>query len=77
MANQVTRRQMERWLMDNGFSWKSGRRTSLKNFKGHGITITLPGRGSPDLTKKHVGMIMRKLERAGFKKEEVLGQLRG
>ena len=77
MANQVTRRQMKRWLIDNGFSFRPGKKTSHLNFRGHGVTVILPGHGPADLTKKHVGMIIRQLEQAGFKKETVLKQLRG
>ncbi len=53
---------MERWLLTNGFTRKPGRKTSHRQFQGHGVTVTLPGHGPPDLTKKHVGMIIRKLE---------------
>jgi predicted RNA binding protein YcfA (HicA-like mRNA interferase family) len=76
MASQVTRRQMERWLLDNGFTLKAGKKTSHRQFHGHGVTVTLPGHGAPDLTKKHVGMIMRKLEEAGFAKTTLLDDLK-
>ena len=76
MASEVTRRQMERWLLANGFTPKAGTRTSHRQFRGHGVTVTLPGHGPPDLTKKHVGMIMRRLEAAGFERTAVLGELK-
>ena len=76
MASQVTRRQMERWLLDNGFTLKAGKKTSHRQFHGHGVTVTLPGHGAPDLTKKHVGMIVRKLEEAGFERTAILDELR-
>jgi predicted RNA binding protein YcfA (HicA-like mRNA interferase family) len=76
MASQVTRRQMERWLLDNGFTLKAGKMTSHRQFHGHGVTVTLPGHGAPDLTKKHVGMIMRKLEEAGFARTTLLEDLK-
>jgi predicted RNA binding protein YcfA (HicA-like mRNA interferase family) len=76
MPNQVTRKQMERWLTANGFVQRKGGKTSHIQFAGHGVTVTLPGHGSLDLTKKHVGMIMRQLERAGFRKDQVLQELR-
>jgi predicted RNA binding protein YcfA (HicA-like mRNA interferase family) len=66
---------MERWLLNNGFALKAGKKTSHKQFQGHGVTVTLPGHGAPDLTKKHVGMIVRKLEEAGFNKAVVLDAL--
>lgn len=77
MPGQVTRARMERWLLANGFVQRKGGKTSHVQFAGHGVTITLPGHGPPDLTKKHVGMIVRQLERAGFPRDQVLGELRG
>jgi len=66
---------MERWLLTNGFTRKPGRKTSHRQFQGHGVTVTLPGHGPPDLTKKHVGMIIRKLEEAGFERAAVMESL--
>jgi len=76
MAAEVTRRQMERWLFGNGFALKAGKATSHRQFHGHGVTVTLPGHGPPDLTKKHVGMLLRKLEEAGFERTAVLADLK-
>jgi predicted RNA binding protein YcfA (HicA-like mRNA interferase family) len=76
MASQVTRREMERWLLDNGFTLNAGMKTSHRQFHGHGVTVTLPGHGAPDLTKKHVGMIVRKLEEAGFERTALLDDLK-
>lgn len=77
MANQITRKQLERWLIDNGFSLKPGKKSGHKNFRGQGVTITIPGHGPADLTKKHVGIIVRQLEQAGFDREKVLQELKG
>ena len=77
MPGQVTRMHMERWLLAKGFVQRKGGKTSHVQFAGHGVTITLPGHGPSDLTKKHVGMIMRQLERAGFQRDQVLAELRG
>jgi predicted RNA binding protein YcfA (HicA-like mRNA interferase family) len=76
MASQVTRRQVERWLLDHGFTLKAGKKTSHRQFHGHGVTVTLPGHGAPDLTKKHVGMLVRQLEAAGFAREALLDDLK-
>ena len=77
MANQVTRQQMQRWLLRSGFLLKSGGKTSHRQFRGHGVTITLSSHGPNDLTKKHMGMILRKLKQAGFEKEIVLSSVKG
>ena len=76
MASEITRRQMERWLLANGFALKAGKRTSHRQFHGHGVTVTLPGHGPPDLTKKHVGMIVRLLEAGGFGRTTILDALK-
>jgi predicted RNA binding protein YcfA (HicA-like mRNA interferase family) len=76
LASQVTRRQMERWLLDHGFTPKGGKKTSHRQFHGHGVTVTLPGHGAPDLTKKHVGMLLRQLEAAGFARTALLDDLK-
>ena len=75
MPAEVTRKQMERWLLANGFALKPGKRTSHRQFAGHGVTVTLPGHGPADLTKKHVGMLVRALERVGFDRNTVLAEL--
>jgi predicted RNA binding protein YcfA (HicA-like mRNA interferase family) len=77
VSAEVTRRHLERWLLANGFTLKPGKKTSHRQFQGHGVTITVPGHGPPDLTKKHVGMIVRKLEQAGFDRATVLDSMRG
>ena len=51
MPSQVTRMHMERWLLANGFVPRKGGKTSHVQLVGHGVTITLPGHGPPDLTK--------------------------
>ena len=76
MASEVTRRQMERWLLGHGFTLRPGKATSHRQFQGHGVTVTLPGHGPPDLTKKHVGMIVRQLEAVGFERTTILDQLK-
>ena len=62
---------MERWLLANGFEETPGKKTSHRQFRGRGIKITLPGHGPQDLTKKHVAMIRRQLEAAGFARESL------
>jgi len=76
MASEVTRRQMEHWLLQHGFALKAGGKTSHRQFRGHGVSVTLPGHGPADLTKKHVGMIVRQLESVGFERTSVLTELR-
>lgn len=74
---QVTRRAMERWLLDHGFAELPGRATGHRQFERDGVKVTLPGHGPTDLTKKHLGMILRQLERAGFDREAVKADLTG
>lgn len=75
MSNQVDRRTLERWLLAHGFILQPGKATGHRHYLREGIKITLPGHGPQDLTKKHVAMILRELERAGFNKDQVRKEL--
>ena len=75
MSNQVTRREMETWLLSNGFRKLKGGMTGHVQYEGPGVKITLPGHGPQDLTKKHVALIIRALERAGFDREQIRREL--
>jgi predicted RNA binding protein YcfA (HicA-like mRNA interferase family) len=77
MPAEVTRREIERWLLAHGFVELPGKKTSHRQYEGHGIKITLPGHGPQDLTKKHVALIVRQLVAAGFDRADVLGDLKG
>jgi predicted RNA binding protein YcfA (HicA-like mRNA interferase family) len=74
MANQLDRRTLERWLQDHGFSLRTGRASGHKHYSNGVYTVTVPGHGPQDLTKKHVGMILRGLAQAGFDRETVRGE---
>jgi hypothetical protein len=71
MAGQVTRRQMETWLLDNGFRRLKGGMSGHVQYERRGVKITSPGHGPQDLTKKHVALIIRALDRAGFDRVQV------
>ena len=75
MSNQVTRREMETWLLSNGFRRLKGGMTGHVQYEGPGVKITLPGHGPQDLTKKHVALILRALIAAGFDRERVRREL--
>ncbi len=72
---QVTRRRLSRWLLDHGFVELPGRATGHRQFAREGVKVTVPGHGPQDLTKKHLGMILRQLEVAGFDREAVKREL--
>ena len=75
MPHQVDRRTMEQWLLGHGFVLQPGKKTSHRQFVRDGVKITLPGHGPADLTKKHVAMLVRQLETAGFDRETVRREL--
>ncbi len=77
MPAEVTRRAMERWLLAHEFRESHGKKTSHRQFEGHGIKIALPGHGPQDLTKKHVALIVRQIVAAGFDRAQVLHDLKG
>lgn len=57
----MTRRDVERRLRALGFLEVSGGKSSHRHFVLAGVKITLPGHGRQDLSRKHVGMIERRL----------------
>ena len=68
----VTRRALTAWLFDHGFTELGGTATSHRRFRHEsGVVITLPGHGRQNLSQKHVGMIVRQLEGAGFDRDTV------
>jgi predicted RNA binding protein YcfA (HicA-like mRNA interferase family) len=67
----MTRRDAERWLLNHGFVEAPGGKTSHRHFLRGAVKITLPGHGGQDLSKKHVGMIVRQLSLAGFSRDEL------
>ena len=64
----VDRSDVERWLSQNGFALRANK-TSHRQYVGHGVTVTLPGHGPKDLTKKVQAFIRRQLVGAGFAEE--------
>jgi predicted RNA binding protein YcfA (HicA-like mRNA interferase family) len=75
MTREVTRRQLERWLVEHGFVELPGKATSHRQFVRGGLKITVSGHGPQDVTKKHVAMVLRQLAGAGFDKETVRREL--
>jgi len=68
----VTRRALTTWLVDHGFTELGGKATSHRRFRhASGVVITVPGHGRQNLSQKHVGMILRQLEAAGFERDAV------
>ena len=68
----VTRKALEAWLIHHGFAELGGKATSHRRFRHEsGLVITVPGHGKQNLSQKHVGMIVRQLETAGFDHDTV------
>jgi predicted RNA binding protein YcfA (HicA-like mRNA interferase family) len=45
--------------------------SSHVQFERAGVKITVPGHGPQELSKKHVGLIIRALTAAGFDRDEL------
>jgi predicted RNA binding protein YcfA (HicA-like mRNA interferase family) len=75
MPHEVTRRRLERWLLEHGFVEGTSGKTGHRQFVRESLKITLPGHGPQDLTKKHVALILRQLAAGGFDKQTVRRQL--
>jgi predicted RNA binding protein YcfA (HicA-like mRNA interferase family) len=73
MASQVDRRTLVRWLLAHDFQELPGKPGGHRRFihRSPRLVITVPGHGPADLTKKHVGMILRSLEGIGFEREQI------
>jgi predicted RNA binding protein YcfA (HicA-like mRNA interferase family) len=67
----IQRTDVERFLVRKGFVLQRGGKTSHRQYKGRGVTITIPGHGPTDLTKKHTGQIIRLLRQAGLTEKEI------
>jgi predicted RNA binding protein YcfA (HicA-like mRNA interferase family) len=75
MSREVTRRRLERWLLDHGFVELAGKATGHRQFVRGSVKITVAGHGPQDLTKKHVALILRQLAAAGFDKDAMRREL--
>lgn len=67
----MTRTDLEKWLTRNNFTQVPAGKTSHRQFVLGRCKVTVPGHGSKDLSKKHLGMILRSLESVGFDRAEV------
>ena len=66
---------MEAWLLSHGFRRLKGGMSGHVQYDGPGVKITLPGHGPQDLTKKHVALMLRALEAAGFDRDQIRREL--
>lgn|GEM_PF-2174464 len=73
----LTRRKLVGWLLSNDFEELSGKKTSHRQFKHQlsGVVVTVEGKGRPELSKKHHGMVLKQIEKAGFNKDQVRREL--
>ena len=67
----MTRMDLEKWLIRNNFTQVPAGKTSHRQFVLATCKVTVPGHGSKDLSKKHLGMILRSLESVGFDRAKV------
>jgi len=65
------------WLLWKGFVLVRGKMSGHLQYEREGVKITVPGHGPPDLTKKHVALILRARVATGFDRVRVLQELRG
>jgi len=75
----TSKRDVERWLLANGFERLAGSATSHVQYRhlGTGVKLALPGHGRLELSKKHFGLLVRSLERAGFTRAVIRRELMG
>ena len=66
VSRTMTRMELEKWLLRHNFTQAPAGKTSHKQFVLGSCKVTVPGHGPKDLSKKHLGMILRLLESVGF-----------
>jgi len=73
----LTKQKLVKWLLKNDFQQLPSKQTSHRRYrhKPTGVVITIPMHGRPELSKKHLGMLLRQLEEAGFNKEQTRVEL--
>lgn len=78
-SRALTRYALRRWLLANGFEEVVGRRDGHRKFthRGRGLNVVVVWHGRTDLTKKHIGMLIRDLTAAGFDRETIRKELLG
>lgn len=64
----MKKRVLVRWLLDNGFTEEDQRGTSHRHFSRGGVKVTFSMCSGADLSKSHVSLIARHLERSGVAK---------
>jgi predicted RNA binding protein YcfA (HicA-like mRNA interferase family) len=62
----MPRMALEKWLVHNNFTQVPAGKTSHRQFVLGTCKVTVPGHGPKDLSKKHMGKILRSLESVGF-----------
>lgn len=71
MSN-LKRKTLAKWLVEHEFEQLAGTKTSHTRYRHpSGVVITVADHGKQELSKKHVGMIVRQLEDAGFDRDDV------
>jgi predicted RNA binding protein YcfA (HicA-like mRNA interferase family) len=71
----LSKRTLVRWLLAHGFTEVPRHASSHRRFRQTRTTVTVADHGRAELSSKHVGMLLRELERAGFDREQVRREL--
>lgn len=61
----LSKKDLAAWLLREGFVARYGQ-TSHVQYTRDGVTITVAHHGTDTMTKKHVGLVCRQLERVGY-----------
>lgn len=68
----LTKQKLIKWLLKNNFQQLPGKQTSHHRYRHEpsGVVVTVPMHGRSEFSKKHLGMVLRQLEEAGFDKNQ-------
>lgn len=74
--SSLTRKKLVKWLERHEFeALPMGMTSHLRFEHPSGVVVTVPGHGRAELSKKHVGMLIRDLESAGFERKQLRQEL--
>lgn len=62
----MKRKELIRWLKDNGFEQAPGKAGGHLHFVKEGVKVTVAGHGKADVSAKHLALLARHLSAAGL-----------
>lgn len=71
----LTRKELVRWLLANGFIELPRKASGHRQFELKGVKVAVPDHGDPHVEPKHVSLMARQLAAIGFDPKKVKQEL--